>query len=450
MRLLLSKRIVAAKLAALTLLLLLVGWLVGQTLLVLLLGCVGLIVWHYRHLFLLDKWLWRDRKLSPPAGDGSWQQIFDGIYYQQRKSRKKNKELRGLVRRFRDGAEALPDAIVVLNDDWSIIWCNKLAQQLAGLRWPVDERQRIDNLIRLPDFQLYLQQKQFDHPLELPSHVSDDKTLEYRVLQYGEKQFLLIIRDVTQLKQLEQIRKDFVANVSHELRTPLTVLQGYLELMDSDDLPPAAIWQKSHGVMLEQTKRMDALVQQLLTLSRIEASGKVQYDDSVDVPAMLVLLEQEAQALNREKQHQLTFSVDPSLLVIGIKEELRSAFSNLITNAIKYTPDGGEIQVSWQRQHHKAVFSVTDNGEGIAPQHVKRLTERFYRVDQARTRTTGGTGLGLAIVKHVLSRHQSRLLIFSEPKRGSSFSFSLPPELVLGESQAKDVKLKTKALTKAN
>ena len=444
MRLLLSKQTILVRLISIALVVGLLGWLFDLTLEFLLAYQVLLVGWHYKHLFLLDKWLWRDRKLSPPAGDGSWQQVFDGIYYRQRKSRKKNKDLRALVRRFRDGAEALPDAIIVLTDEWSIIWCNKLAQQLAGLRWPMDEHQRIDNLIRNPEFQQFLQEKQFDGALELVSPLSDEVTLEYRVLQYGEKQYLLIIRDITQIKQLEQIRKDFVANVSHELRTPLTVLQGYLEVMDADNMPAPPIWQKAHTVMLEQTKRMDALVQQLLTLSRIEAAAKVQFDAVVNVPAMLHLLEQEAISLNREKQHQLLFSIDPNLQVTGITEELRSAFSNLITNAIKYTPAGGEIQVTWQRQHQKALFSVTDNGEGIAPHHVKRLTERFYRVDEARTRSSGGTGLGLAIVKHVLSRHHSKLMIFSEPKRGSSFSFSLPPELVVGVQTQHQPKLPRK------
>lgn len=441
MRLLLSKRTIAFKLLGYAALVALFGLLIGYTPHVLLLYTCVVIGWHYKHLFMLDRWLWRDRKLSPPAGDGSWQQVYDGIYYRQRKARKKNKELRQLVRRFRDGAEALPDAIVVLSKDWTIQWCNKLAQQLVGLRWPMDEGQRIDNLLRHPEFQLFLQTGDFSQALELHAPVNEDLTLEFRVLAYGEKQQLLIIRDITQLKQLEQIRKDFVANVSHELRTPLTVLQGYLEMMEPEDLPQREIWRKAHGVMLDQTKRMDSLVQQLLTLSRIEAAGKLQLDEVVDVPAMLKLLHEEANSLNRDKHHQIHFDIDDSLQVTGNKEELRSAFSNLISNAIKYTPDGGEITVSWQRQHQKALFAVTDNGEGIAPQHVKRLTERFYRVDQARARTTGGTGLGLAIVKHVLSRHQSRLMIFSEPKRGSSFSFALPPELVVGATAAKQDKI---------
>lgn len=437
MRLLLSKRKIFTNIFLFYCLVALVGWIAGYLLPALLALSLLLLFFHYRHLFMLDKWLWRDRRLTPPSGMGSWQQIFDGIYYQQRKERRKRKDLRNLVRRFRDGAEALPEAVVVLTEEWSIVWCNKLAQILVGLRWPTDEGQRIDNLIRDPDFQAYLKSKSFQQPLELTSPLNEDLTLEFKLMPYGKAQYLLIVRDVTQIKQLEQIRKDFVANVSHELRTPLTVLHGYLEVMDNDQLPDAAIWKKAHGVMLDQTKRMDALVQQLLTLSRIEAAARVQFDDVVDVPLMLHQLENEAHSLNRDKQHQLHFSIDPELRVTGVPEELRSAFSNLVSNAIKYTPAGGDITINWQKQNNKAVFTVTDNGDGIAPHHVKRLTERFYRIDQARARTTGGTGLGLAIVKHVLSRHNSRLMIFSEPKKGSSFSFAFPPELIVAAKSGK-------------
>lgn len=430
MRQLLSKRKVYTRLFLFYCFIALVGLISNSLLLSLLIFTVALLLWHYHNLFLMDKWLWRDRKLSPPVSEGIWGHLFEGIYYLQRRDRRKRRELRNVVRRFRDGAEALPEAVVVLRDDWSIIWSNKLAQILAGLRWPADEGQRLDNLIRHPDFLQYLKTANFDQPLVLASPVNDQLTLEFNIMPYGVAQFLLIVRDITQLKQLEQIRKDFVANVSHELRTPLTVLQGYLEVMDDEHLPEKAMWKKAHNVMLDQTRRMDALVQQLLTLSRIEASARVQFDDDVDVPAMLAQLEQEAQTVNRDKQHTIVFDIDPELRVSGVTEELRSAFSNLVVNAIKYTQSGGNIHVSWQRQHLKAVFAVNDNGPGIAPQHVKRLTERFYRVDEARARNTGGTGLGLAIVKHVLSRHNSRLMIFSEPGNGSSFSFTLPAELV--------------------
>ena len=435
MRQLLSKRKVYTRLFLFYCFIALVGLISNSLLLSLLIFTVALLLWHYHNLFLMDKWLWRDRKLSPPVSEGIWGHLFEGIYYLQRRDRRKRRELRNVVRRFRDGAEALPEAVVVLRDDWSIIWSNKLAQILAGLRWPADEGQRLDNLIRHPDFLQYLKAANFEQPLVLASPVNDQLTLEFNIMPYGVAQYLLIVRDITQLKQLEQIRKDFVANVSHELRTPLTVLQGYLEVMDDEHLPEKAMWKKAHNVMLDQTRRMDALVQQLLTLSRIEASARVQFDDNVDVPAMLAQLEQEAQTVNRDKQHTIVFDVDPELRVSGVTEELRSAFSNLVVNAIKYTQRGGNIHVSWQRQHLKAVFAVNDNGPGIAPQHVKRLTERFYRVDEARARNTGGTGLGLAIVKHVLSRHNSRLMIFSEPGNGSSFSFTLPAELVLGNQK---------------
>ena len=440
MRQLLSKRKVYTRLFLFYCFIALVGLISNSLLLALLIFTVALLLWHYHHLFLMDKWLWRDRKLSPPISEGIWGHLFEGIYYLQRRDRRKRRELRNVVRRFRDGAEALPEAVVVLRDDWSIIWSNKLAQILVGLHWPADEGLRLDNLIRHPDFLNYLHAAQFDIPIELPSPVNDQLTLEFNIMPYGIEQYLLIVRAVTQLKQLEQIRKDFVANVSHELRTPLTVLQGYLEVMDDENLPDKLMWKKAHNVMLDQTKRMDALVQQLLTLSRIEASARVHFDDAVDVPAMLHKLEQEAQALNRDKQHNLTFDIDAELKVTGVTEELRSAFSNLVINAIKYTQNGGDIQISWQRQHKKAVFAVNDNGPGIAPQHVKRLTERFYRVDEARARNTGGTGLGLAIVKHVLSRHNSRLMIFSEPGKGSSFSFTLPPELVLSNTAKRSSK----------
>ncbi|SEA78885.1 phosphate regulon sensor histidine kinase PhoR [Alkalimonas amylolytica] len=436
MRLLLSKRAILFRLACLFSFAALLGSIWGRATEGMLLAALMLLLWHYKHLFMMDRWLWRDRKLTPPDGWWSWQQIFDGVYYQQRKSRRKQKELQERIRRFRDGAEALPEAIVVLSDEWSIVWCNKLAQLLIGLRWPQDEGQRIDNLVRHPEFQKYLHRQDFKEALVLTAHHPEELVLEFRFVPYGEHQFLLIVRDITQLKQLEQIRKDFVANVSHELRTPLTVVQGYLEMLEPGQLPDEAMWQKIHPVMLDQTLRMQALVQQLLALSRIEASGPVQHDRIVQVPGLLHYLEQEAQSLNRDKNHQISFLIDEQLLVKGSEDELRSAFSNLISNAIKYTQPGGEIKVSWQRQHTKAVFSVNDNGEGIAPKHVKRLTERFYRVDQARSRATGGSGLGLAIVKHVLSRHNSRLLIFSEPGAGSSFSFSLAAENALSPDQA--------------
>ena len=239
-------------------------------------------------------------------------------------------------------------------------------------------------------------------------------------------QLMMVVRDISRLKQLEQMRKDFVANVSHELRTPLTVVTGYLEMMDEDNLPPPSMWAKAHQTMIEQCHRMDSLVNQLLSLSRIEGARKYDNDKPVRVPDMLALIATEANSLNKEKGHEISFDVDPDLDIVGAPDELRSAFSNLVFNAVHYTKPNGNIHVQWQMKDDQALFSVADNGDGIAPEHINRLTERFYRVDKARSRKTGGSGLGLAITKHVLTRHDSHLDISSEVGKGSCFSFAFP------------------------
>jgi two-component system phosphate regulon sensor histidine kinase PhoR len=268
---------------------------------------------------------------------------------------------------------------------------------------------------------------EYHEPLELDSPLGTDQVLEFRVMPY-ETQLMVVVRDVTQLKMLEQIRKDFVANVSHELRTPLTVISGYLEMMDPDSMPSLGIWGKAHGTMSEQCQRMNALVNQLLILSRIEGPRKIEQDELVDVPSMLKLIMVQAETLNADKKHVVELEIDTELLMLGKVEELRSAFSNLIFNAIHYIPEPGYIRIVWQVKNGEAHFAVFDNGDGIAPEHIGRLTERFYRVDQARSRKTGGSGLGLAITKHVLSRHDSQLNIASEVGKGSCFSFRFSSE----------------------
>jgi two-component system, OmpR family, phosphate regulon sensor histidine kinase PhoR len=268
-----------------------------------------------------------------------------------------------------------------------------------------------------------MHQHEYDDPLELDSTHASEQVLEIRVMPYAG-QLMMVVRDITRLKLLEQMRKDFVANVSHELRTPLTVVTGYLEMMDADNMPPAKMWEKAHGTMIEQCKRMDALVNQLLSLSRIEGARKQNNDKPVNIPSMLALIETEAHSINQDKNHTLTFDIDQQIDILGSADELRSAFSNLVFNAIHYTKPGGQITVKWHLNGQKAEFYVVDNGDGIAPEHINRLTERFYRVDKARSRKTGGSGLGLAITKHVLNRHNSELHIESILGEGSCFSFS--------------------------
>ncbi len=386
---------------------------------------------NYWRLFQLNRWLWHSKKMTPPHAKGVLGNIYDGIYYSQRRARNKRKQLGTLIRRFREGSEALPDAVVVVDAEGHIFWCNRLARLELGLKWPEDSGRRIDNLIRHPQFVSFFNAGKFDFPIDIPSPTNVDKTFEYRVMPYGEHHYLLIARDVTQVSQLEQMRKDFVANVSHELRTPLTVLTGYLEMFDGQQDMPPALLSKAHDEMAAQATRMQNLVEELLTLSRIEASSERIYEKSVDVPAILKAIETETKSLNKTKHHDIEFRLDDDLLVLGVETELRSAFSNLIFNAMNYTPNGGKIVVTWQASPEGGCFSVQDNGDGIAREHLNRLTERFYRVDKARSRKTGGSGLGLSIVKHVLSHHNSKLDIRSEVGEGSEFSFVFKTDMTL-------------------
>ncbi|WP_318437039.1 phosphate regulon sensor histidine kinase PhoR [Photobacterium leiognathi] len=388
------------------------------------------LIWHFHNQLKMSDWLWKDRSLTPPSGSGSWEPLFNGMYRLQQRNRRRRKELTTLIRRFRNGAESLPDAVVVFRSEGNIVWCNKLAQQLLGLRWPDDAGQPISNLLRSPDFVRYLSRQSFDTPLEITSPMNYDRTLELRIMRYTEGEYLMAVRDVSQLKQLEGMRRNFFANVSHELRTPMTVLQGYLEMSSDPDMLVGPMWDRAHGVMTEQLARMNALVEQLLTLSKIEAAPTIELEDEVDVPAMLDILEKEAVSLSGDKNQQISFDVDHSLKVLGDDDQLRSAISNLVYNAVKHTPAGADISVRWYRAANGARLEVTDSGEGIAAQHIHRLTERFYRVDKARSRETGGSGLGLAIVKHALSHHDSHLEIESELEKGSTFSFTLPSRLV--------------------
>lgn len=410
---------------------LLIGWLFGYMPWLLLAATILQLGWHLHNQIRLSAWLWDEKRLTPPTGTGNWEGLFNGIYRLQQRQRKRRKELTNLIRRFRNGAESLPDAVVVFRDEGNIVWCNKLAQHLLGFRWPDDSGQPITNLIRTPDFIKYLSKDDFSEPLEMRSPLNVERTLELRIVPYTEGEHLMVVRDVSQVKQLEGMRRNFFANVSHELRTPMTVLQGYLEMTEDPDMVVGPMWTKAHGVMTEQLNRMNSLVNQLLTLSKIEAAPMEDPHEVVNVPAMLEVLEKEAATLSGEQNHQLYFDVDPGLKVLGDEDQLRSAISNLVYNAVKYTPAGAEVHVRWYETTKGAHLDVEDSGEGIEPQHIHRLTERFYRVDKARSRETGGSGLGLAIVKHALTHHDSQLEISSEVGVGSQFSFVLPSRLVV-------------------
>jgi len=408
-----------------------IGWLFGYMSWLLLAATAIQLLWHLNNQIRLSSWLWDEKRLTPPSGTGSWEGLFNGIYRLGQRQRRKRKELTNLIRRFRNGAESLPDAVVVFRSEGNIVWCNKLAQHLLGFRWPDDSGQPISNLIRTPDFIKYINRNDFSEPLEMRSPLNIERMLELRIVPYTEGEHLMVVRDVTQLKQLEGMRRNFFANVSHELRTPMTVLQGYLEMTEDPDMLQGPMWPKAHGVMTEQLNRMNSLVEQLLTLSKIEAAPMHELDEVVNVPNMLEVLEKEANTLSGDKKHKLHFDVDEKLKVFADEDQLRSAISNLVYNAVKYTPAGADIHVRWYETVRGAHLDVEDSGDGIEGQHLHRLTERFYRVDKARSRETGGSGLGLAIVKHALSHHDSMLEISSEVGVGSQFSFVLPKRMIV-------------------
>nr|WP_218165642.1 phosphate regulon sensor histidine kinase PhoR [Serratia proteamaculans] len=406
---------------------LLLGLLFGYLPWLLLASVLAALVWNFYNQLKLSHWLWVDRSMTPPPGRWSWEPLFYGLYQMQQRNRRRRRELALLIKRFRSGAESLPDAVVMTTVEGNIFWCNGLAQHLLGFRWPEDNGQHILNLLRYPEFSHYLQQQEFSRPLTL--QLNNEHYVEFRVMPYSEGQLLMVARDVTQMRQLEGARRNFFANVSHELRTPLTVLQGYLEMMSDEELD-GSLRGKALGTMQEQTRRMDGLVKQLLTLSRIEAAPNVEMNERVDIPLMLRVLQREAQSLSGGN-HEITFRVNEQLKVFGNDDQLRSAVSNLVYNAVNHTPNGTNIEVSWQQTPNGAQFQVSDNGPGIAAEHIPRLTERFYRVDKARSRQTGGSGLGLAIVKHALSHHDARLEILSEQGIGTRFIFTLPNRLIV-------------------
>ena len=397
-----------------------IGYLIGHGLLVTLITSLLLLFWHYRHLSKLINWL-QSKAISPPYSSGVWGRIYDGLYHQIQQHRKKQKQLNEKIRRFRDGAEALPDAALMLSHELTIEWGNKKANRLLGVRWPDDLGQRIDNLLRAPDFADYLAQEIFDAPCLITSPVDSQIQLEIRLMAYGSENVLLLARDISNIHRLEAMRRDFVANVSHELKTPLTVVRGYMEMIQASGQDFEPHWQKAFSTIEGQVSRMDRLVEQLLNLSKVENSND-EDKQSIDMPQLIAALVEDANWLNQSKHHEIKLNISTELGVFGVETELKSACANLLSNAIAYTPAGGVIEVLWQKEGNKVKFSVKDNGDGIKPEHVNRLTERFYRIDRSRSRDTGGSGLGLAIVKHVLHHHQAELVIASHWGQGSEFS----------------------------
>jgi two-component system phosphate regulon sensor histidine kinase PhoR len=378
--------------------------------------------WHLLSLYRLDLWLQARRTDRPPKAYGIWAQVYDNLYNLKLRNRQGKRRLAQFLSRFREAAEALPDGAVALGPERRILWYNSAAARMLGLRRR-DLNRPISNLVRDPEFSAFLRAGRFDGAAEVRSPVNESVQLSTRLVNYDENQDLLLCADITRLRNLERIRRDFVSNMSHELRTPLTVLSGYAEsMLDSGEFLDSP-WQKPLQHINQQAVRMFSVVEDLLTLSRLESGGRRQPDEPVPVHAILAAIREDALSLSGSRAHAVTLSADASEWLLGQERELRSAFSNLVFNAVRYTPDGGRIDMHWYRDEDGSLcLSVTDDGEGIPAQHLSRLTERFYRVDVARSREAGGTGLGLAIVKHVLLRHDARLEIQSQIGQGSVFT----------------------------
>lgn len=393
---------------------------------------IGLLVWaaYQIHRFnQLSEWLQREDGAEPPEAQGAWGELFDELARMQKRGRAREQYLRGIISRFQQSSAALTDAIVIVDNQHNLEWWNRAADRLLGLRATSDRGKPLMNLLRDPRFVRYYRKGHYQEPLELPSPVNSDIRLQYQISTFGDQDRLLVARDITRLVRLEQTRQDFVANASHELRTPLTVIRGYLETFLDQELPRPLM--RGMNQMQQQARRMESLVTDLLLLSRLEASQHISDEHPILIHALIRQIHEDGEALATERGHRFELDIDPEYDLLGQKNELQSAFSNLVFNAVRYTPDNGTITLRWWADTQGGHFSVTDDGIGIEPMHIPRLTERFYRIDESRSSASGGTGLGLAIVKHVLVRHDGHLSIESVPGEGSTFTCHFPPDMVV-------------------
>ena len=389
------------------------------------------LAWQLARLMRVLRWLRADLPEPAPEFGGPWGDVVAIAARLQRRKRYHKSRLLGLLRELRRATGALPDGVVVLNPQAEILWYNRRAVQLLGLRGQADAGQRIENLVRHPDFIRYLRGGQYAAPVVIRPAATVEQYLALHLVHYGAGQLLLLVRDVTRQALLEAMRKDFIANASHELRSPLTVINGYLEtLVQEPELDPALAGPLQE--MRRQAQRMTLIVQDLLELSRLEADERAVGGASIDVAALIAQLRQDVAARPGPKPTLLVQIESPAGLR-GDELQIHSAFRNLLDNALQYTRPGGRVTLRWWQDGEGGHFAVSDTGIGIAPEHLPRLTERFYRVDPGRARATGGSGLGLAIVKHVLQRHGATLTIASVEGQGSTFCCHFPPErLVAG------------------
>lgn len=412
----------------------LIGWLYDAELLGLLAGLCILVAWHLYHLYVLEHWLRTESTTYLPSGNGPWSRVISTIKSIKEQSRSNRRSWVKLLEQIRASTKAFPDGGVILTKDLEIVRCNKTARQMLGLKKKRDRGTRIDNLIRHPDFIRYLETGSKKESVEIPAPGGTDRWLSCRVLPYGMDQKLLLVRDITQGVLNEKMRRDFVANASHELRTPLTVITGYLDVMSDDESLPEA-WQAPVADMHEQSKRMDALIRDLLALSKLESSESCSRAHPVNISAILETARKEA-LLDPDGPRKIEVEISSDAGILGEETELQSVVSNLVSNAVRYTPREGAVTIGWETDNKGGHLFVKDTGIGVPSDEIPRLTERFYRTDAGRFRQKGGTGLGLAIVKHALKHHNAELEIRSELGRGSEFVCHFPTDRLATARQA--------------
>ncbi len=383
----------------------------------------GVLLRHRHEFRKLKHWASQPRLTDAPEAEGAWGEVFNLLHRHRRAALGRRRELARLMVRSRRGVQALPYGVAVLDSEFRLEWCNDAARDHLGLDPERDRGQPIVNVVRAPEFVEYLGAGNFSEAVRIRAP-GDSRTLALQVVFFGDEEHLLLSHDVTGAERVEAMRRDFVANVSHELRTPLTVLAGFLETIQDLKLDAGRV-QDYVSLMAPQAERMKRLIDDLLTLSSLEHAPPPPVAERVALRTLLEWVRAEAEGLSGGK-HRISLEAVGGYDLLGAESEISSAFVNLVSNAVRYTPSGGEIHLRWISTDAGAEFSVEDTGIGIDPEHLPRLTERFYRVDRGRSRETGGTGLGLSIVKHALARHQAALDIQSMPGKGSRFTARFP------------------------
>jgi len=400
-------------------------------------GLLLFICWQYREFLKILNWLKKRKEVSSPSQSGVVDETCREIDYLRDRNKSRKKKLSRYLKRFQEGTGALPDAVIILGEHGEIEWANAKAQEYIGVFWPKDAGLRLSNLVRYPKLIKYLNSSdsELEKGLQITSPVNIKLVLEIRISSYGKTQKLLVGRDITEISRMNKMRKDFIANASHELRTPLTVISGYLEGFVDDPKCPEE-WVSYMQQMRSQSIRMQRLIEDLMQLSSLEAKSGKSDHDVIPIPEMLLAISNEAKSLSGFTNHDITLNADQDLYLKANQHEIHSVFSNLVFNAVQYTPERGCIEIDWYEDETGAHFSVRDNGLGFAPEHIPRLTERFYRVDAGRSREKGGTGLGLAIVKHALARYDGKLFIDSNLNKGSLFRCDFPKSHIIHSDAA--------------